>query len=215
MKRTCLFLVAVMAFCALFTATAMCNAGPLGIFRNDSASSNALETWNNGQAGKVYQDVEVNAEIARPEDGDRNYLTVLGDADPAIVVELQASLPNAHFHHYKSDDPILSRYEKTVGTFPAVVYQQPNGIVIEKRSGANFPRSQRELNGFAEQCRPFRPKPEPTPPVQPLPPVAPPVIDPVPDTNGGDPSIWLYVLLFGGAGASAAGYQWYKEIKGE
>lgn len=227
MKRTCLFLLAVMAFCALFTAAAMCNAGPLGLFRNDSnmGSQASAPQWVPVEVAtpavpavrvKAKQVSEVKAEIARPEDSYKNYLTVLGDADEAVVNKLRDSFPDAHFHHYSNGDPILPRYEKTVGTFPAVVYQKPNGVVIEKLSGASFPTSQRELTGFVEQCRPFRPKPEPTPPVQPTPPVIVPTPGPVPDTSGeGDASVLLYIVLAALGAAGSAGYGWYKEIKGE
>lgn len=214
MKRTCLFLVALLALCALFTATAMCNAGE-GLFRLDGSRGRSRDA---SRLDRAPMQAEVQAEIARPEDGNLNYLTVLGDADESIVNQLKSSFPNVHFHHYKSNDPILPRYEKTVGSFPAVVYQQPNGVVIEKLSGDNFPRSQRELTGFVEQCRPFRPRPEPTPPIQPTPPVAPVAPTVVPDTSGTDNSglpLWLYVILFGGSAAGSAGVQWYKEIKGE
>jgi len=222
MKRTCLFLLAVLALVAVFTAASMSMAGPLGLFRNpsDMGPQASSPQWVEvaPPAAAPVSVKEVKAEIARPEDGDRNYLTVLGDADPVIVEKLRGSFPAAHFHHYKSNDPILPRYAKTVGTFPAVVYQKPNGIVIEKLSGDNFPTSQRELTGFVEQCRPFRPRPEPTPPVQPEPPVAPLVVPtPVPDTNGGEDGagVLLYVILAALGAAGGAGYGWYKEIKGE
>ena len=216
MKRTCLFLVAVMAFVAIFTAAAMSMAGPLGFFRNAPDSNQAAQS---GWVEVASPAAEVTAEIARPEDGDKNYLTILGSADEATVQMLRSSFPNAHFNHYKDRDPLAERYRPFVGEFPAVVYQLPSGKVIEKLSGRNFPKSQRELTGFVEQCRPFRPRPQPEPtPDQPTPPVAPvqPLVvpDTVPQQEEG-PSAWLYVILSALGAAGGAGAQWYKEIKGE
>lgn len=221
MKRMCLFLVALMVVCAIFTCAAMSMAGPLGLFRNASAQSDSAESGY-GHVGMVPTLAsparrEVKEEIPRLEDGGKNYLTVLGDVDGNTVQMLQKSIPIAHFTHYKNGDPLAERYRPYVGEFPAVVYQEPSGRVIEKRSGANFPRSMRELTGFADDCRPFRPRPEPTPPVQPAPAVVPlqPLVvpDTVPEEEGAD--VWVYVLLLALSGAGAAGYQWYKEIKGD
>lgn len=165
------------------------------------------------------------AEVPRVEDGGKPYLTVFGDV-PFNVAELKALHPNAHFRHVKTtSDPIASRYAATVGQWPAVVYQEPDGSVIFKASGKDVPRTAQEVAsvGFTAaggRCRPFRPEPEPTP--SPVAPPAPPVYEPTPSTvpdtvSAPDESenTWVYLVIFGAVAGITAVIAWAREIRGE
>lgn len=152
----------------------------------------------------VTDGVLLEKEVQRIEDGDKCYLTVFGDV-PFDVQKLKAMHPDVHFRHVKANDPIAKRYQPTVGVFPAVVYQSPDGKVLFKVSGDNVPQTENELQLMSGRCRPFRPCPEPTP--SPSPPVEPPTISPpivddtpvvVPDSPEEAP-IWVYVAIGGAA----------------
>lgn len=167
----------------------------------------------------VFAADDFGAEIPRVEDGAKPYLTVFGDV-PFNVAELQAMHPNAHFRHVKTkNDPIAARYAATVGNWPAVVYQEPDGSVIFKASGKDVPRTAQEVASVGGRCRPlFRPDPEPTP--APVAPVAPPVYEPtvpdtvVPDVSEPEAPAWIYIAIFAVTALVSAGIAWAREIRG-
>lgn len=135
------------------------------------------------------------AEVPRPEDGSKNYVTVFGSVSDAKLAEAKALDPSAHFRVISESDPVADHYRPYVGEFPAVVVQSPSGKVLYKRSGANF------IEGSCPLKRPLkRPSPAPVEPptIEPVPPsVVPDTV--VPDTQ---PSFLVYAgLALLGAGA--------------
>lgn len=168
--------------------------------------------------GREFGGQMIEKEIARPNDGGKNYLTVFGEVG-FDVNKLKAAHPEAHFRHIHSNDPIVKEYLPYIGQLPCVLYTRNDGAVIHKASGRNVPANDSQLPRLISDCRPFRPQPDPAPvqpPVTPEPPVFTPAV--VPDTVepvGDSAPTLLYVLLAALGAAGGAGYGWYKEIKGE
>lgn len=149
-----------------------------------------------------------------PTDGGKWYFTTAGDVGDIVtgpvVDELKAK---THYRYIHSEDPIWPRYAGYVGELPAIWIQKPDGKVVFKLSGDNFPRTTGELNRQLLRCLPRpRPEPEPTPVPTPLPGPTPvpspvpdvvpePVPDVVPEDEGLNTLLMILAGLLGGSGA--------------
>src|SRR5262245_57009378 len=99
-------------------------------------------------------------EVARVEDGQKNFVIAFGDVPDTVINEVRAKYPDSHFRKIAEDEPIAGRYKPFV-EFPAIVAQDYQGKVLYKKS-------MRQNEG---KCGPFRPCPEPAP-------EAPPAVEP-------------------------------------
>lgn len=144
-------------------------------------------------------------EIARVEDGHKNYVTAFGGVPDNVINEVREAYPDAHYRQIAATDPVANRYKSYV-EFPSIVVQDATGKVLYKKSEFGDGR-----------CGPFRPCPTPEP--KPEPPAAePPVlIEPIPDTpvpDTEDPNVLATVLVAAAGAAGGAGRKVYSEMKG-
>lgn len=150
-------------------------------------------------------------QLPLPDDQDKWYFTTAGELPFSIQGEIVDELKwKMWYRHIPEYDPIYERYRPYIGATPSVFIQRPDGKVIYKASGANFPTSVAELEDEIVRCIRPRPKPEPTP--APLPTPAPepdPVPDPVPDVLPAEPeqtdALNLFVLILSSVSGLAAG----------
>ena len=130
-------------------------------------------------------DVVAGDRLDLPSDEAMWYFTIAGTPGYAIEGPIVNQLKtNAHYRVIPEDDPIYDRYAPIIGKTPAVFVQRPDGFVVFKASGENFPatvadmehdiqiaiRKMLPLGGRRDcpSCRP-RPGPGPTPVPRPAP----------------------------------------------
>jgi hypothetical protein len=155
-----------------------------------------------------------------PDDSHKWYFTTAGNVSVSgpVVDELKAKM---WYRHIATDDPIYARYADQIGRLPAVWIQRPDGYVVYKASGANFPRSIVELEKDLLDCLPRprpTPAPAPAPAPAPLPPANPeplPDVAPVPDVAPEPESEGLSLVLAAIAAILGSGGALVPQLKGE
>jgi hypothetical protein len=189
MKKTCLFLFALLCVCAMFTA------GALNCF------------------GKTQ------LEIAPPEDGNRCHLTVFGEVPVTVDIlrSWRPDCHVRQFRHddplAATYSPHVGKFPAIVYQSPdGTVLAKVSGAQLP-RSVDGWESM------VKQQFRPFRcPVPQPQPAPAPVAPAAiPDLVVPVPDVPMEEPEapIWIYFVLGGLAAGASLGIQILNEMKGE